>query len=74
MFCLEVQNSAAVALFRTNVVGEIQQKQGLLCLKCKSLNINFWFIELFYKISITFAIMLIFGEKNGTLHMIFSFR
>ncbi len=52
------------------LVGEIEQKQAIWCLKHKSLNINLLFIELLYEISITFVIMLIFKEKNGTLHVI----
>ncbi len=45
-------------------VAEIEQKQAILCLKHKHLNINFLFIELLHKISITFVIMLIFRCKN----------
>ncbi len=41
-------------------VGEMQQKQAIWHLKRKSLNINLLFIELLYKINITFVIMLIF--------------
>ncbi len=44
--------------------------RDICCLKRKSLHINFLFIELLYKISITFVIMLTFGEKNVTLHVI----
>ncbi len=44
-------------------VGEIEQKQAIWCLKHKCLNINL-FIELLYKINITFVIMLIFEEKR----------
>ncbi len=51
-------------------VGEIEQKQEIWCLKRKSLNINFLFIELLHKINKTFVIMLIFGEKKVTLHVI----
>ncbi len=51
-------------------VGEMEQKQEIWSLKRKSLNINILFIELLYKINITFVIMLIFEEKNGTLHVI----
>ncbi len=46
------------------LVGEIEQKQAILCLKRKSLNINLLFIELLYNISITFVIMLIFIRKK----------
>ncbi len=67
--CSETQNSA-VAVFGIIFVGEIEQKQEISCLKRKSLNINFLFIELLHKINITFVIMLIFGEKNGTLRVI----
>ncbi len=43
------------------VVGEIEQKRPILCLKRKSLDINFFFlIEPLYKINITFVTMLIF--------------
>ncbi len=48
----------------------MEQKQAIWCLKRKFLNINLLFIELFYKINITFVIILIFEEKNGTLHVI----
>ncbi len=51
-------------------VGEKEQKQEIRCLKRKSLNINLLFIELFYKINMTFVIMLTFGEKNSTLREI----
>ncbi len=51
----------------------MEQKQAIWCLKRMSLNINLLFIELLYKISITFVIMLIFEEKNGTLRVIFFF-
>ncbi len=50
--------------------GEMLQKQAIWCLKCKSHDINLLFIELLYKINITFVIMLIFEEKNGTLCVI----
>ncbi len=36
-------------MFGIIVVGEIEQKQEIWCLKRKSLNINFLFIELLYK-------------------------
>ncbi len=42
----------------------MQQNQAIWCLKRKSLNINLLFIELLYKINITFLIMLIFEEKR----------
>ncbi len=45
-------------------------KQAIWCLKRKYLNINLLFIELLYKINITFVIMLIFEEKKGTLCVI----
>ncbi len=45
-------------------VSEMEQKQGIWCLKHKSLNINLLFIELLYKINITFVIVLIFEEKK----------
>ncbi len=67
--CSEMQNSA-VALFGIIFVVEIEQKQEIWCLKHKSININFLFIELLYTINITFVIMLIFGGKNGTLCVI----
>ncbi len=59
-----------MALFGIIFVGEIEQNQEIWCLKRKSLNINFLFIELLHKIQITFVIMLTFGEKNGTLLVI----
>ncbi len=43
--CSETQNSA-VAVFRVIFVGETEQKQEIWCLKRKSLNVNFLFIEL----------------------------
>ncbi len=43
------KNSSAVPLFGTLFIVEIQLKQELLCLKCKPLNINFLFTELFIK-------------------------
>ncbi len=46
-------------------VGEMQQKQAIWSIKCKSLDINLLFIELLYKINITFVIMLIFEEKTA---------
>ncbi len=48
----------------------MQQKQAICCLKRKSLIINLLFIELWYKINITFVIMFIFEEKNVTLPVI----
>ncbi len=52
-------------LFGIIFVGEMEQKQAIWCLKRKSLNISLLFIELLYKINITFVIVLIFEEKNG---------
>ncbi len=66
--CSETQNSA-VAVFGIIFVEEIKQKQEIWCLNT-SLLISFLFIELLHKIKITFVIMLTFGEKNGTLHVI----
>ncbi len=43
----------------------MQQKQEIWCLKRKYLNINLLFIELLYKINITFVIVLIFEEKTA---------
>ncbi len=52
--CSETHNSSAVALIGTILVSEIEQKQSIFCLKSKSLNFNFLFIEiLMYKISVT---------------------
>ncbi len=51
-----------MAVFGIIFVVEIEQKQKIWCLKRKSLNIKFLFIELLHKINITFGIMLIFGE------------
>ncbi len=42
----------------------MEQKQAMWCLKCKSLNINLLFIELLYKINITFVIMHILKKKH----------
>ncbi len=51
--CSEIQNSSAVALIGTIFISETEQKQSILCLKCKSLNFNFMFIELLmYKITL----------------------
>ncbi len=41
----------------------VREKHAIWCLKRKSLNINLLFIELLYKINITFVIVLIFEEK-----------
>ncbi len=38
----------------------MQKKLAIWCLKCKSLDISLLFIELLYKINITFVIVLIF--------------
>ncbi len=43
----------------------MQQKQAIWSLKRKYLNINLLFIELLYKISIKFVIVLIFEEKTA---------
>ncbi len=48
-------------------VGEIEQKQAIWCLKRKYLNINLLFIDLLYKINITFVIMLILKKKRHPL-------
>ncbi len=48
---------------------EIDQKHSILCLKRKRVNIKLCFIELLYKINITFVIMLLFGEKNVSLRV-----
>ncbi len=53
-----------MAVFGFFFFGEIEQKQEIWCLKCKSLNINFLFIELLHKINITLVIMLTFGGKK----------
>ncbi len=42
------------------LVCEMEQKQAIWFLKRKYLNINLLFIELLYKINITFVIVLIF--------------
>ncbi len=47
----QMRNSA-VAVFGMIFVEEIEQKQEIWCLKRKSLNIKFLFIELLYKINI----------------------
>ncbi len=43
----------------------MEQKQAIWCLKCKSLDISLLFIELLYKVNITFVTVLIFEEKNA---------
>ena len=43
---------------------EIERKKWICCLKRKTLDINFLFIELLYKINVTFAIMQTSGEKR----------
>ncbi len=53
------QNSSAFALFGTIFVGEIEQKQTILFIKCNNINL---FIELLHKINIIFAIVLIFWK------------
>ncbi len=50
-------------MFGVISVGEIEQKQEIVCLKCKSLNINL-FIERLHKTNVTFVIMLNFGERK----------
>lgn len=41
------------------------EQRSIMCLKCKSVNNNYLFIELLlYKISVTFAIVLIFGKTS----------
>ncbi len=60
--CSETRNSA-VALFGIIFVGEIEQKNRKYGVYNVSLYINFLFIELLYKINITFVIMLIFWRK-----------
>ncbi len=62
----ETQNSA-VAVFGIIFVGEKEQKQAIWCLKRKSLKINFLFIELLYKINITFN-HAYFWRKKKTQH------
>ncbi len=61
---------SAVAVWNNFFVGEMEQKQPIWCLKRKSLNINLLFIELLYKINITYVIMLILERKNGTPRVI----
>lgn len=41
--------------------GKIEEKCAMLCLKCKSPNIHFLFIE-HYKLKITFVKILMFGK------------
>ncbi len=51
--CSQTHDSSALALIATILVGEIEQKQSIFCLKSKSLNFNLLFIEiLLYKISV----------------------
>ncbi len=45
----------------------MEQIQTLWCLKRKYLNINSLFIDLLYKINITFIIMLILKKKQHSL-------
>ncbi len=66
MLLRDAKNSA-VAVWNNFFVGEVEQNQAIWCLKHKSLNINLLFIELLYKINITFVIMLIFEEKTSLL-------
>ncbi len=56
--------NGAVAVFEIFFVGEIEEKQPFWCLKRKYIDINLLFIELFYKINITFVTMQIFKEKK----------
>ncbi len=53
-----------MAVFGIIFAVEMEQEQEISCLKRRSLNINFLFIELLYTINITFVIMLIFGGKK----------
>ncbi len=64
--CSETQNSAG-AVCNNFFVGEMEQKQAIRCLKCKYLNNSLLFIELLYKINITFVIMLIVKKKRHPL-------
>ncbi len=49
----ETQNSFCCSFDWNIFISEIEQKQSILCLKCKSLNFNFLFIELLlYKITL----------------------
>ncbi len=45
----------------------MEQKQAIWCLKRKYLNINVLFIDLLYKINITFVLMLILKKKRHPL-------
>ncbi len=45
----------------------MEQKQAIWCLKRKYLNINLLFIDMLYKINITFVIMLILKKKRHPL-------
>ncbi len=56
-------NSCSV--FEIIMCHEMEQKQEIWRLKRKFLKINLLFIELLYKINITFVIMLIFEEKTA---------
>ncbi len=42
-----------MAVCKKKIVGEMEQKQAIWCLKHKYLNINLLFIDLLYKINIT---------------------
>ncbi len=54
-----------MAVFGMIFVVEMVQNLKIWCLKRKSLNINFLFIELLYTISITFVTMLILEERTA---------
>ncbi len=51
--------------FELFFVSEMEQKQAIWCLKCKSLDIRLLFIELLYKINKTFVTVLIFEDKTA---------
>ncbi len=62
----DTQHFFSVALIATILVGEIEQKQSLFCLKSKSLNFNLLFIKYYCLKSwhIAIVLILLFGETS----------
>ncbi len=52
----------------------MEQEQAIWCLKCKSLDISALFIELLYKINITFVTVLILEEKTAFFVWFYSYE
>ncbi len=61
--CLKICNGSAVALFGTIFIGQIQQKQLILCQKCNSLNINL--IDLYTTLHLCYNIVQLFWSFSG---------